>query len=103
MREPSLESDARGEVSALDRVGEDEYVGGQHAVLLERLDELANEPMAGNGAATGTEGRAMVEPLRGAHQLDGENISHVAHDAAQLPRGAHRHGHNEIGRASCRE
>ena len=40
------------------------------------------------------ERRAEVDALRRAHQLDRENVPHVAHDAPQLPRRAHRHRHD---------
>ena len=37
---------------------------------------------------------AVVDPLHRAHELDAEDVLHVAHDPAQLPRRAHRHRHD---------
>src|SRR2546430_16780756 len=67
-------------------------IGLEVAVAGERRDAPADGHAGRRAAASGLEGRAQVERLRGEHQLDREHPAHEGERPAELWRraGAHR-------------
>src|SRR5579862_7368211 len=68
------------EVTVSDRVRQGRNVRARHAILHERLNTLADDGMGAADAYAGCERRAVVDALRGAEQLDGQDMLHVPND-----------------------
>src|SRR5438270_13133149 len=80
-----------GELSALDRRRHELDVRRKYAIAGERRNETPNSRLSARDTAPGLERQSIIDSLRGAHQLDGQHVTHVPHDATQLPRRTHRH------------